>query len=272
MTRFIAAIWLGCGLCTLAPWPGLAQDDTERCFPWQEFRNGVCVAKPAHPAPPPFPAAPDADPAAQGAPNQAGPNQATPSQATPALVQPSCPASTHPDAGSGNCAADTAPPPPPPARVLTLVACDGGTVIDGQCACPAPFKLMTDDPARGGTCVRSDAENCLGGVMTVAGQCLCDGQVTMSGQVYDLEYLRGKCVPKRCPRDGPCVTTSTGEPGNRAPPRLSSDETERHHGCGRGMVVTRSGCVPIRHRYRIIEPGDYLRMYRPPGFANPLQN
>jgi len=271
MTRFIAAIWLAFGLCAVAPGPSLAQDlaqdDTQRCFPWQEFRNGVCVAKPARPAPPPFPAAPDAGPAAQGVPIQAAPDQVAPSQATPAPVQPNCPISTHLDATTGNCVADAAPPPPPPARVLTLVACDGGTVVDGQCACPAPFKLMTDDPARGGTCVRSDAENCLGGEMTVAGQCLCDGQVTMSGQVYDLELLKGKCVPKRCPRDGACAATGTSEPGNRPSPRLSSD-----HGCSRGMLATRSGCVPIRRRYQIIEPGDYLRMYRPPGFATPLQN
>jgi hypothetical protein len=259
MTRFLAAIWLTSGLCTLASWPSLAQEDTDRCFPWQEFRNGVCVAKQTLPAPPPFPAIPDAGPAAQGA----------PIQAVPAPVQPNCPAGSHPEAASGNCVADAAPPLPPPAHVLTIATCDGGTVVDGRCACPAPFKLMTDDPARGGTCVRTDADNCLGGEMTVAGQCLCDGQVTMSGQVYDLEYLKGKCVPKHCPRDGPCATT---EPVNRPSPKLSSDETERHHGCGRGMVATRSGCVAVRHRYHIIEPGDYLRMYRPPGYANPLQN
>ena len=65
----------------------------------------------------------------------------------------------------------------------------------------------------GGTCVRSNAENCRGGVQTVAGICLCDGRVTMSGESYALEFLSGKCVPKRCPdrsylKDGKCVASN----------------------------------------------------------------
>ena len=61
--------------------------------------------------------------------------------------------------------------------------------------------------------MRSDAENCRGGVLTVAGVCLCDGRVTMSGEPYALEFLTGKCVPKRCPdqtylKEGKCVASS----------------------------------------------------------------
>jgi hypothetical protein len=61
--------------------------------------------------------------------------------------------------------------------------------------------------------VRSNAENCRGGVLTVAGVCLCDGRVTMSGETYALEFLAGKCVPKRCPdssylREGKCVASN----------------------------------------------------------------
>jgi len=64
--------------------------------------------------------------------------------------------------------------------------------------------------AGGGICVKTKAENCLGGELTVSGTCLCNGQVVMSGETYLLEYSRGKCVPKRCPvqtqrRGGKCV-------------------------------------------------------------------
>jgi hypothetical protein len=251
MIRFAGAICLAVGLWALAPSPGLAQDSepADRCFPWQELRNGVCVAKQALPAPPQLPAAP-----APAPPEQAGP-----------AVQPSCSAASHPDPASGACVADIAPPLPPPPRVPVVITCDGGTVTEGKCTCPGAFRLspLAGDPARGGTCVRTDADNCLGGEMTVAGQCLCNGQVTMSGQVYDLEYMKGKCVPKRCPRDGPCAGDAP------ATPKLSSQEPERRHACGRGMVATRSGCVPARPRYRTIEPGNYLRMYRAPGYASP---
>jgi hypothetical protein len=264
MTRFAAAICFCFCLCPFVPLPGHAQSDagaTDRCFPWQEFRNGVCAAKTALPAPPPLPAMPSG--CAGGSRDAAG--------------QCVCPANTHLEAG-GNCVADAAPPPAP--SRTTAIACDGGTLADGRCACPAGFSLMPagDDPAQGGTCVRRGAENCLGGEMTVAGICLCSGQVTMSGQVYDLEYAKGKCVPKLCPREGPCVTTavgpsgSDGEAGGRtSSPKASAEESERRPGCGRGMVQTRSGCVRVRHRYQAIEPGDYLRRYRPPGYASPLQ-
>ena len=39
-----------CGVL-FAPPVGLAQSDQDnRCFPWQEFRDGACVAKPAEAA------------------------------------------------------------------------------------------------------------------------------------------------------------------------------------------------------------------------------
>jgi hypothetical protein len=46
-------------------------------------------------------------------------------------------------------------------------------------------------PARG--------EGCLGGSLNAAGTCVCDAHVVMSGETYALEWLDGKCVPKRCP-------------------------------------------------------------------------
>ncbi len=81
------------------------------------------------------------------------------------------------------------------------------------CSCPAGYTLLPATSGSGGTCVRSNAENCRGGVLTVAGICLCDGRVTMSGENYALEFLAGKCVPKRCPdrsylKDGKCVASN----------------------------------------------------------------
>jgi len=96
---------------------------------------------------------------------------------------------------------------------LIAIRCDGGTVTGSTCACPAGYALLPATTGSGGTCVRSNAENCRGGVLTVAGVCLCDGRVTMSGETYALEFLGGKCVPKRCPdksylQDGKCVASN----------------------------------------------------------------
>jgi hypothetical protein len=151
------------------------------------------------------------------------------------------------------------------------VFCDGGNVIDGSCACPAGFHVMAiTGVAVGGRCVKTDAENCLGGELTVRGTCQCNGQVTMSGEVYLLEFVKGKCIPQRCPvqtvlKDGQCLKTSattpapgpdlTGKVTPAAPvseakkePADSDDDDHRRH-CGRGMVHNRAGeCVPARRR------------------------
>lgn len=164
----------------------------------------------------------------------------------------------------GTCIADVAPPPAPP-RALITVTCNGGTASDGQCTCPAGFWLMAAATDPGGICVRANADNCLGGQMTVAGECLCDGHVTMSGQVYDLEFARGKCVPKRCPRDGPC-TMAESKPDADASPKLSSEA--RPPDCGHGMVATRHGCVPARHRSHTTDPGTYFRIT--PNYPSPM--
>jgi hypothetical protein len=125
-----------------------------------------------------------------------------------------------------------------------------------------------DDGTNGGTCVRTDAESCLGGELTVGGTCLCNGQVVMSGETYLLEYTNGKCVPKRCPvqtqwREGRCVAISAIAPNPEgeakpkpAPSHEPRERTEhRHHPCGRGMIRTHSGCVAAHHRV----PEIYLR-------------
>ncbi|OAE98571.1 hypothetical protein AYJ54_34020 [Bradyrhizobium centrolobii] len=262
MTRFAAAICLGLGLglCALAPWPGQTQDSAtaDRCFPWQEFHNGVCVAKPAPLAPPPLPAAPAPSPPLN---SSIGPTERGDSANPPA-----CPANSHFDPAGGGCVAD-APARPVTPRTLTTITCNGGMASNGQCVCPAGFDLMPAGSDPGGTCVRTHAENCLGGAMTVSGQCLCTGQVTMSGQVYDLEFSKGKCVPKRCPREGPCATAAA-KPGNDALPKLSSDDPEQHRACGRGMVAKRRGCVPARPRSQTIDPGVYFRIR--PSYPSPM--
>ena len=96
---------------------------------------------------------------------------------------------------------------------METIVCDGGTVTDGKCACPAQFTLLPAAFGPGGTCVRARAENCLGGELTAAGTCLCSGRVTMSGETYALELVGGKCIPKRCPVDtylkaGQCVASN----------------------------------------------------------------
>jgi len=136
------------------------------------------------------------------------------------------------------------------------MVCDGGTVADGTCTCPSGFRLMpTADNEAGGTCVRRNADNCLGGEMTVGGKCLCNGQVTMSGETYLLEFSRGKCVPMRCPvtalNDGKCTTSPTLQSTDAEPrPRPAAREEDGPRPrCGRGMVRTRSGCVAVHRRY-----------------------
>jgi hypothetical protein len=177
-----------CGVL-FAPTSGFAQSDQDnRCFPWQEFRDGACAAKPAQ----------DAPPASQSRQLTTTPRDAPPA-ATPAVAPPPIP--------------PPLPAPPPVAAVPINVLCDGGTVNGSTCNCPAGYALLPATSGNGGTCVRSNAENCRGGVQTVAGICLCDGRVTMSGETYALEFLGGKCVPKRCPdrsylKDGKCVASN----------------------------------------------------------------
>ena len=264
MTRFAALMCLGVGLGAglglnaLAALPGRAQDSStaDRCFPWQEFRGGTCVAKAAPLAPPP-----------------AGPQFPSPPvvpERSETTTPPDCPVNSHLDAASNICVADAPPPAAAPPRALITITCIGGTTSNGQCACPAGFQLMPAGNDPGGTCVRTNAENCLGGAMTTNGECLCNGQVTMSGQIYDLELSRGRCVPKRCPREGPCATAAAkpDASSSQPSPRLSSDEPERSRTCGKGLVATRHGCAPARHRSHTIDPGTLLRMA--PSYSSPM--
>ena len=285
MTRFSAAALILSWLAFFSSFPAIAQSDPSQCFPWQEFKNGTCVAKPSQ-APPPLPAdAPvsSAPPCTDGTRSLSG--------------QCTCPINMHLE--RGRCTADAsistpatpaitpaaiAPPIPPPLPQPTRKAdepllCDGGTASSGRCVCPAGYIVM---PPRGGgsggTCVRTDAANCQGGELTVSGACMCNGQVVMSGETYLLEYTNGKCVPKRCPvstemRDGKCTSVSAvtpasaPEPEPKAKPKETkdTDEGERHRGCGHGMVRSHSGnCVVARRRMPAIAA--------PPGLSHYYQN
>ncbi|MBV8926176.1 MAG: hypothetical protein JOZ74_12490 [Bradyrhizobium sp.] len=263
MTRIFAATAIL--ICLAFSFSDPARSDGSRnlatdngCFPWQDYRNGQCVAKPSQ-APPPLP-----EPGPAAAPPSPPPLNAAPS---PPLVCPEgasndggrclCPTRTHLEGASGRCVADIGPRQPEPA-----IVCDGGTLADGACACPQGYDLMpAAGNAAGGTCARANADNCLGGELTVSGKCICSGQVTMDGETYLLEYSRGKCLPMRCPigalHDGKCGSTTTSaqpsaEPGRLRPTpeqaRDASDEDEHRRHCAHGMVVTRSGCVPARRR------------------------
>ena len=176
----------------LAPLSSFAQSDQEnRCYPWQELRDGACIAKDA--------------PAGQSRQLTTTPRDDAPA-AAPALMAPPPPPPPTPPVPPVAAVPPVAPPP-------VAILCDGGTASGGTCSCPGGYTLLPASSGRGGTCVRRDAENCRGGVQTVGGICLCDGRVTMSGEVYALEFLAGKCVPKRCPdktylRDGKCVAAT----------------------------------------------------------------
>jgi hypothetical protein len=195
--RLATAIVILISSLAFATVPARAQQNApERmCFPWQEFRDGACVATSgAAPAP---------------SVQCSGGTADTEGRCV-------CPANTHLDAGA--CVADVSPSP---SRQLTTtiresvetIACDGGTATSGICSCPAEFRLLPAASGKGGVCVRTNAENCLGGDLTATGSCLCTGRVTMSGEAYALELLGGKCVPKRCPVDtylkaGQCVASN----------------------------------------------------------------
>lgn len=198
-----------------------------------------------------------------------------------------CPANTHLDDASGSCLANVIPPVPQAPAPAVNIVCDGGQLSGGACTCPAGFRLKPagDDVAAGGTCIRTDAENCLGGELTVSGTCMCNRRVIMSGEEYALEYVNGKCVPQRCSiaelNDGKCVSavakSGNPEPEERtkpAPPKLASEGEEHRPHCGRGTIRTHSGCVPVRrHVPSFYESGPaglsgYYRSYQFPGISN----
>jgi hypothetical protein len=81
------------------------------------------------------------------------------------------------------------------------IVCDGGSRVEGKCSCPAGFDLLpaSANAAGSGTCVKTDAENCLGGQMTVAGTCFCSGRVTMSDESYTLELSAASAFPSDVP-------------------------------------------------------------------------
>jgi hypothetical protein len=283
MTRVFAFAAIAVLLTIFNSVPARAQanDDSSsdlQCFPWQEMKGGRCVAKPVT-APPPAAAASPAPPPA--------PELSTDPCGLRSLSTPCrCPAATHLDAASGTCIADAPVTPISPAPAATpapippalAIVCAGGTVTNGACICPSGFELMSTDgnPANGGTCVKTHADNCLGGELTVSGTCLCTGQVVMSGETYGLEYVNGKCVPKRCPeqtvmKGGRCLAISTTaaapavEATKPAAPKEADDEDEHRRRCGKGMVHTHAGCAPARRRYPVglgAIPSELQRYYR----------
>jgi hypothetical protein len=290
MTRFSATIViLACLTCSILL-PAHSQSNNRSistdngCFPWQDFKNGQCVTRhsqtpvpgpaPAAAEPPTIVAAPPAPPQPP-VPPPLPPAPPPPAQVAtpPAPPAPVCPASTHYDAASERCVVDAVT-----SRPNTRIVCDGGSVSNGACRCPAGFELMQTPGTPGGLCARLNAENCLGGELTVSGKCVCDGQVTMSGETYLLEYSNGKCLPMGCPvtallRSGKCPSSSSAEPEeepqSRPAPRQTKeagDDSESRHHCGRGMVYTRSGCAPA-HRQA---PEEYRRYYQSyfPGIRN----
>lgn len=242
MTRAFAAAALAIVLAASVSLPAHAQSDqdtssTGECFPWQELRNGACVSRP-NPAPIPPPAPLAADPCSGGTRNLS--------------ARCPCPASTHPDPASGKCVADAAAIVAPTKPVV----CDGGTVANGACQCPAGFSVMpASGGANGGTCLKMHAENCIGGALTVSGACLCTSQVVMDGLTYDLELRNSKCVPKRCPVEtvlegGKCIASSAAA---ATPPEVKTNATspekppaegaDHRHDCPRGTLRTHAGCV-----------------------------
>jgi hypothetical protein len=275
MTRLFAAAAISICFAFLIPLSANAQSDRDpasdnQCFPWQEFRDGHCVAKPSQTEPPP-PAPVVSDPCMKDTRNLS--------------AQCVCPENTHRDAASGACLADIQPTRKADEK---NIVCDGGTIASGACGCPIGFHLVAAGGNRaGGACVRSNAENCLGGELTATGTCLCNGQVVMSGETYLLEYASGKCVPKRCPvqtvlQDGRCVAMSATSPSlepeeksKPAAPKEASEEGEHRHHCGHGMVRTHAGCVQARRRLPVIDGnriGGYYRMYQFPGAASTPPN
>src|SRR5262249_38509779 len=151
--------------------------------------DGACVAKPSQ------------------APGQSRQLTTTPRDDPPAEVPvapPTPPVAAAPVAPLPPPLATAPLPPPPPVAAAPVAAAPAAILCDGRpprgstCNCPGGYTLLPATSGSGGTCVRSNAENCRGGVQTVAGICLCDGRVTMSGETYALEFVSGKCVPKRC--------------------------------------------------------------------------
>jgi hypothetical protein len=305
VTRFFAAAAIAIVLAAFHSLPARSQgsDDSSsenQCFPWQELRNGQCVAKPATMPPPP--SAPLTPAPQTSIPRASAPQTSIPQMSAPQAPDPCsgratrnlsapciCVAGTHLDAASGRCVADLVPPPAPalPRPPSIAIVCNGGMIVGGQCNCPAGFHLMAseENAGNGGTCIKTHADNCLGGELTVSGTCLCTGEVVMSGETYALEFENGKCLPRRCPeqtllRGGKCIaissTAAAPEPEETAKP-ASRAETPGEHGeeknqhCARGMVRSRTGCVAAQHRYQTntsgaqSDPRRYYRTYPMPG-------
>jgi hypothetical protein len=287
MTRITAAIALLTWAIISASSPALSQSSAtdHGCFPWQVWRNGQCVAKQAQ-EPPPLPPAASDTPSASAAP-PAPPAPPPPVVASPCLdgrYRDSagacvCPAGTHADAANVRCLPEVITRARETTQAPETFVCDGGSVSNGNCVCPSGFSLMPKAGQTGGVCARTGAESCLGGQLTADGNCQCNGQVTMSGEVYLLEYSNGKCLPMRCPvtallRDGKCGPNPSAtapelasepqrEPRRRARETRDAREDSDEDGygrCGRGMVMTRHGCVRVHHHRNLHDL--YRRYYR----------
>ena len=233
MVRYLT--WMAILVCgvSLAPPSGFAQSDRQAAPEPGTSQSRQLTTTPR-------------DEPAAAVPVTPPPAAAAPVAPAPIIVAPAAPplAATAPVTPPPAIVAPVTPPPPPvaavppPAAVAPVaILCDGGTATGSTCSCPSGYALLPATSGGGGTCVRSNAENCRGGVQTVTGICLCDGRVTMSGEVYALEFVGGKCIPKRCAdksylKDGKCVasndtrfsyTCRTGYiPDEQAPPTAAT--------------------------------------------------
>jgi hypothetical protein len=119
------------------------------------------------------------------------------------------------DLKNGQCVAKETPTTPPPLPEQPMPAVSPALAAQPAVAPgpPAPPLTVASPPSENITRRPEPAAVCLGGELTVSGQCLCSGQVTMSGETYLLEYSRGKCLPMRCPvsevKDGKCTASPT---------------------------------------------------------------
>lgn len=197
-----------CG-ALLAPGSGFAQSDQDsRCFPWQELRDGACVAKSSQ------------------APGQ---SRQLDDAARPLAgnSRPGC--ATRSSRCYSPCGAATAGAFCRDARGTAASSAGRSRARCGGCAGYDPLRWRNGERQhlqlpRRLRCFRrrqaAAAPACAAMPTRAAAECrpwpasaCATAASTMSGESYALEFLGGKCVPKRCPdnsylREGKCVASN----------------------------------------------------------------